>query len=71
MKYTLNGKEMQMDQGKDRMLYDTISRLAGIDPARTPTIMVSSKRGDGSITRGQILIVDDGMIITCMVTGSA
>lgn len=71
MKILLNGKEVHMDEGKDQLEYDAIAHLAGVDPDRVPTVMFSSRRGDGSITRGQRLIVDDGMIINCMVTGNA
>jgi len=71
MKIILNGKQMQMDEGKDQIEYDTVANMAGTDPARNPTVTFSSSRGDGSICRGQRIIVADGMIINCLVTGSA
>lgn len=71
MKFILNGIEMQMDEGKDQLEYDTIAHMADLDPAWTPTITYATGRIGGTIVRGERVLVRDGMVINCLITGSA
>lgn len=69
----LNGR---VTDAPERASYADLVRLAGRDPGITHTItFCSSPKGgfirSGSVTRGQVLVLDEGMIVSVMDTSSA
>ena len=66
MKVILNGKEWIFGEGKDSVEYETIAKEAGINPLYNPSVTYRSDKREGILSPRQVLLVDDGMVINCM-----
>lgn len=51
--------------------YEQIADMAGISVYRTPTVVWATHQEQGSLCKGESVKLRQGMIINCMVTGSA
>lgn len=71
--FTINGKPITMTPRP--LSYAEIATLAGIDPARNPTVTFAHAAGqttpEGSLVRGEWVAVAEGTDIDCVVTGNA
>ena len=71
MKVTINGKQHEMQPGKDKIEYKTICELAGESPLSNPSVIYSNKYGEGILAPGQVLLITEDTKIECICTGNA
>ena len=71
MHIIINCKQHKIDDGKDRIAYETLAEIAGFNPARTLTICYASEHSDGAITAEQQVFLRAGMVINVCNTGAA
>jgi Multiubiquitin len=71
-KIIVNGRDKHVISAL--LSYDYIVRLAGRDPLTSPLVSITWRvkgQGGGSLTPGQSVQAEDGMIFNAYVTGSA
>lgn len=71
MEFILNSKTVKLSEGKNKIDYDTICEIAGINPYLMPMVTIKSRFGDSSLIRGQQTIITDDIIVNCFVTNNA
>lgn len=68
---TINGRRLCIDRDGRALTYESIAAMAGVNPEHNPSLVYKGPLGHGSLRRGELLRLVDGMNITCVVTGAA
>ena len=71
MNIIVNGIVFRMDKGKDCIKYETLADIAGHDFRHKPTIIYRSDHRSGELMGGEVLLVAEGMNVTCVDTCDA